>query len=81
MDAAEISSQLTRALERAVRDAAGADAALVSVEINMLRPPAAGSVRTRIARRTKTLAFVEAELAGPDDALIATASSVYKIAG
>ncbi len=79
MTNSEIAARLTEALEAAVSREAGANTTLVSVEITMAAPPAAGAIRTALARKTRTLLFMSAELTGETGAIVATAASVHKL--
>lgn len=79
MTNAELAARLTEALELAASREAGANTTLVSVEIVVVSPPAAGSITTRLSRRTKTLLFLSAELTGETGTIIASASSVHKL--
>lgn len=79
MSETETTSQLIAALKRAARDAAGAEAPLVSVTIEVLREGAPASISTEISRKTRTLVFAAAQANAADGAPIAAASSVHKI--
>jgi hypothetical protein len=76
MKDAEIAARLIEALSAA----AGAGASLVSVEITMLTPGVVARVEARVARKTKTLAFLSAEGFSAAGERIATATSVHKLA-
>ncbi len=75
MKDAEIAARLIEALNAA----AGADAALVSVEITMLAAGEAARVETHVTRKTRTLAFMSAECWGASGERVATAASVHKV--
>ena len=66
-------------LARAVK-AAGADAALVSVDITMLAAGEVARVEAHVTRKTRTLAFLGAECWSADGERVATAASVHKVA-
>jgi len=75
---AEIARLLTEALEGAAsKDATGAQLVMTSIEY--VAAPQAGAVTANVARKTRTLLFLEAELRAADGALIARASSVHSI--
>jgi hypothetical protein len=77
MSASAITARLVEALEQA----AGADATLVSVSVELLAAPGPGAVEIKIDRKTRTLVFLSAALVGDDGgARIATAASVHKVA-
>lgn len=76
-----IAARIINALEAAADREAGAKTALVSVTIEMLTRADAGSVETRVQRKTRTLLFMGAEFKTDGGAPIANASSVHKIAG
>lgn len=74
-----IAARLINALEAAADREAGAKTALVSVSIEMLTRADAGSVETRVQRKTRTLVFMSAEFTSDAGARIANASSVHKV--
>lgn len=78
MSTAATAARLIEALEARANREAEADTALVSVEISMLGPAAAGEIAAHLVRKTKTLVFLRAECAA-SGTLVATASSVHKI--
>lgn len=61
----------------ATREAPGAE--LVSVELNFIDAGDVAEIRTKVERRTRTLAFVTADAFDQNDARIASGSSVHKI--
>jgi hypothetical protein len=71
MSAPALIARLTEALEQA----AGPGAALVSLNVEMLGAGEAGAIEVVVARKTRTLVFLNATCA------TATAASVHKIAG
>lgn len=75
MSDAEIAARLIEALN----DAAGADAALVSVEITMLAAGEVARVEAHATRKTRTLAFLSAECWNVGGERVATATSVHRI--
>jgi hypothetical protein len=79
MTNAELAARLTEALEAAAAREAGVKTALVSVEITLAAPAAAGEVTTTLARKTRTLLFMSAELTSEAGVRIATAASVHKL--
>lgn len=79
MTNSELAARLTDALEAAASSETGAKSALVSVEITMAAPAAPGEIATTLARKTKTLLFMNAELTSEAGARIATAASVHRI--
>ena len=78
MSNAAIAAQLTEALEAAADREAGAQTALVSVEITMVAPASAGAVDVRLTRKTRTLVFMSAEFTSESGARIASAASVHR---
>lgn len=75
----EIAATLVIALG-AHADQVMADAtSLVSVTIEMLAPGEPGTTRTTLTRKTRTLAFINAEYVNGAGVRIATAASVHKI--
>ncbi len=74
MTDAEIAARLIEALNAA----AGLGTTLVSVEIIMLTPGDAARVEAQVTRKTRMLAFLNAECWGGDGQRIATAASVHK---
>jgi|CXWL01.1.fsa_nt_gi transketolase len=79
MTNSEIAARLTEALETAASREAGAPTALVSVEIAMAARAAPGEIATTLARKTRTLVFMSADLTSEAGARIATAASVHKV--
>lgn len=79
MSDAQIAAHFAEALNAAAR-AERAGAKLVSMEITLTDDAALGEIRARVARQTRTLMFVEAELFSATGSRIAAASSVHKIA-
>ncbi len=75
-----IAARIINALEAAADREAGAKTALVSVTIDMLAAADAGTIEPRLARKTRTLVFMEAVFTADSGAKIATASSVHKVA-
>ena len=73
-------AQIAARLIEALNDAAGADAALVSVEITMLAAGEVARCEAHVTRKTRTLAFLNAECWSDKDERIATAASVHKVA-
>lgn len=78
MSEAQIAAQFADALSAAAK-AANPAASLVSMELSLVAAPVAGEVRARVARQTRTLLFMEAELIDASGARLAAASSVHKI--
>ena len=76
-----IAARLINALESAADREAGGKTALVSVSIEMLTRAEAGSVETRVQRKTRTLVFMGAEFTTDAGERIANASSVHKVVG
>lgn len=76
-----IAARLVNALEAAADREAGAKTALVSVNIEMLTRADAGSIETRVQRKTRTLVFMAAEFTTDGGERIANASSVHKVPG
>jgi acyl-coenzyme A thioesterase PaaI-like protein len=76
---AEIAKLLTEALEAKAREQIdNAQLVMLSVEY-VAHAMTSGAIEARVARKTRTLLFLEAELRGEDGALIARASSVHAI--
>jgi hypothetical protein len=70
---------LTTQLEEALRQAAGADAAPVSVTIDYAGQGQAGeSARGWVERATRSLVFAQAEARAADGSLAGTASAVFR---
>jgi len=70
---------LTAQLEEALRRAAGADAAPVSVTIDYAGQGQAGeSARGWVERATRSLVFAQAEARGADGSLAGAASAVFR---
>lgn len=78
MSEAQIAAQFAEALSAAAKTANPA-ASLVSMELSLVGESPQGEIRTRIARQTRTLLFMEAELFDASGARTAAASSVHKI--
>lgn len=78
MSNAEIARLLTDALESRAREEA-ADAQLVMLSVEYVSAARDGVVSATVARKTRTLLFMEAELRAGDNPLIARASSVHAI--
>ncbi|HVK80467.1 MAG TPA: hypothetical protein VM915_07625 [Verrucomicrobiae bacterium] len=78
MSEAQIAAQFAEALSAAAK-AANPAASLVSMELSLVGESANGEVRTRIARQTRTLLFMEAELLDASGVRAAAASSIHKI--
>jgi hypothetical protein len=74
-----IAARLVTALETAADREAGAKTALVSVAIDMPARADAGTIETRLSRKTRTLVFMNAEYRSETGTLIAAASSVHKL--
>lgn len=79
MSNAEIARLLTDALESRAREEA-ADAQLVMLSVEYVSAAQSGVISTTVARKTRTLLFLEAELRGGGNALMARASSVHALA-
>lgn len=79
MTNAEIARLLTEALEGAASKEAAA-AQLVMTSIEYIAAAQAGAVSAIVARKTRSLLFMEAESRAADGALIARASSVHALA-
>lgn len=75
----DVIARLVTALRREADRAAGARATLVSVAIEVMSENESGDIFAHIVRKTKTLVFATAELRDAAGAVLATASSVYKI--
>lgn len=75
-----IAVRIINALEAAADREAGVKTALVSVGIEMLARADAGSVEVSLTRKTRTLIFQRADFKTDAGALIASASSVHKLA-
>ncbi|MBL8537508.1 MAG: hypothetical protein JNM59_08920 [Hyphomonadaceae bacterium] len=80
MTEAELGARFIEALMRGADEAAGTTTTLVSVNMEIVAPLAHGALRVEVNRKTRTLAFMRADLIDGDGALIATASSVHKSA-
>lgn len=74
-----IAARLINALEAAADREAGAKTALVSVTIDMLARADAGTIETKLVRKTRTLAFMSAEFVSDAGERIANAASVHKV--
>lgn len=77
MSGGDIAAQLVAALEAAAEREAG-KTALVSVTIEVLKQGAGGVIETKTVRKTRTLVFMEADLASNGERLV-IASSVHKV--
>ena len=77
MNNSAIAARLIEALEAAALEAGVS--ALVSVEITMLARGEVTRVETQLARKAKTLAFMNAECFSAADERIASAASVHKV--
>jgi hypothetical protein len=77
---AAIAVRIVNALTAAADREAGAKTALVSVTIDMLARADAGVVEIGLTRKTRTLIFLHADFKSDAGALIASASSVHKLA-
>jgi hypothetical protein len=75
-----IAARLVNALEGAADREAGAETALVSVTIDMLARADAGTIETKLVRKTRTLVFMSAEFRADSGMRIANATSVHKVA-
>lgn len=71
MSAAALVARISEALEQA----AGAGATLVSLNVEVLGAGEAGAIQVVVARKTRTLVFLNATCA------VASAASVHKISG
>jgi hypothetical protein len=81
MSNSDIAARLINALEAGADREAGQKTALVSVTVDMIAREAAGSIKVSVARKTRSLIFMAAELASEAGVRIATASSVHKLSG
>jgi hypothetical protein len=79
MSAADISAHIVDALEQVVAQETGAATELVSVSVNMIAGGEIAYIDARIERKTRTLAFAQAEAFGPGETHLASATSVHKI--
>lgn len=75
----KIAARLIDALDAAAKRECGANTALVSVEITMLTRAGAGHIEARLTRKTRTLAFLSAEITSDAGERIASAASVHKL--
>jgi hypothetical protein len=75
-----IAARLINALEQSADREAAAKTALVSATIDMLARADAGTIETRLVRKTRTLVFMSAEFVSDAGERIAMASSVHKLA-
>lgn len=80
MKPADIAAALTQALEAAAAREGGEGARLVSMQWELLAPASAGAAVGQVSRKTRTLIFLTATYTGAGGALIATASSVHRLA-
>lgn len=71
---------LTAQLEEALQEAAGADAAPVSMTVDYAAGVAGGGLSTRgwVERATRSLVFAQAEARGADGVLAGAASAVFR---
>jgi len=76
-----IAARIVNALEAAADREAGAQTALVSVNIDMLARADAGAIETALVRKTRTLVFMNAEFKTDAGERIANATSVHKVLG
>ncbi len=76
-----IAARIVNALEAAADREAGAQTALVSVNIDMLARADAGAIETALVRKTRTLVFMNAEFKTDAGDRIANATSVHKVLG
>jgi hypothetical protein len=74
-----IAARIVNALEAAADREAGAQTALVSVNIDMLARADAGAIETTLVRKTRTLIFMTAEFKTDAGERIANATSVHKV--
>lgn len=80
MSESEIAAQLVAALTNIAKQAAGAEAPLLSMTMEVVVGQGApANVTATISRKTRTLVFAIAEANAADGAPIATASSVHQI--
>lgn len=75
-----IAARLIDALESAADREAGVKTALVSATVDVLARADTGTVETKLVRKTRTLVFVSADFVSDAGALIASASSLHKVA-
>ncbi|MCA8885289.1 MAG: hypothetical protein KDA35_01630 [Hyphomonadaceae bacterium] len=76
-----IAARIVNALESGADREAGGQTALVSVTIDMLARADAGSIETKLVRKTRTLVFMSAEFHTDAGERIVAASSVHKVLG
>ncbi|MBX3429484.1 MAG: hypothetical protein KF779_07890 [Hyphomonadaceae bacterium] len=76
-----IAARIVNALESGADREAGGQTALVSVTIDMLARADAGSIETKLVRKTRTLVFMSAEFYTDAGERIVAASSVHKVLG
>lgn len=79
MTDSSIAARLINALTAAADREAEAPTALVSVTIEMLARQDAGAIETKLARKTRTLVFMNADLVSDAGVRIASASSVHRL--
>ena len=79
MTESQLAALLVDALNAAATREAGAETALVSVNMDMLAPAASGAIEVALERKTRTLVFMRAEARDAAGERIATASSVHKV--
>ena len=80
MSDSAIAARLIDALESAADREAGVKTALVSATVDVLARADTGTVETKLVRKTRTLVFVSADFVSDAGALIASASSLHKVA-
>lgn len=79
MSAASIAARLVDALEAHAAQEAGAPCVLVSVNIELLGAPAAGTATVTLERKTRTLIFLSAAFVSESGEPLARAASVHKV--
>ena len=79
MTDAQLAALLVDALNAAASREAGAETALVSVNIDVLAPAANGAIEVAVERKTRTLVFMKGEARNTAGELIAVVSSVHKV--
>ena len=79
MTEAQLAALLVDALNTAATREAGAETALVSVNMDILAPAASGALEVALERKTRTLVFMKAEARNAAGEPIAAASSVHKV--
>ena len=81
MSDAAIAEHIVEALEATANAAGGGKTQLVSVSIEMLASCVDVEAQVSVARKTRTLLFLSAEVRSRDGARVASASSVHKVLG